>query len=93
MVLLKLFVRWEGDHPVWILDIEDSKTILELKQMIAKHYNYTYTGFNIINGDDTIDSSKNNCTLKECGIKRMIRLAENYDPAHFYNLISFEQNN
>lgn len=82
-MLLKLFIRWEGDHPVWILDIDDSKTILDLKKEIAKHYNQTYTGFNILNGNDVIDSSKNNATLSECQIKRMIRLAESYDPGNF----------
>lgn len=82
MSTISLFIRWEGDHPIWTLDIEDNKTILELKKRIASHYGFTYTGFNVMNGDNVIDSSKNNLTLKECEIKRMVRLAENYDPAN-----------
>ena len=82
MSIIPLFIRWEGDHPIWTLNIEDDKTILQLKQSIASHYGFTYTGFNILNGDEVIDSSKENLTLKNCGIKRMIRLAENYDPAN-----------
>ena len=61
----------------------DSKTILELKIEIAKHYNQTYKGFNILNRNDIIDSSRNNVALSDCQIKRMVRLAESYNPGNF----------
>jgi len=56
--------------------------ILNLKEKIAAHYNSNYTGFNIINGDDVIDNDQNNSTLSQKSIKRIVRLAENYDPAN-----------
>ena len=80
MSKMKVIIRWEGDHPLWTLEIEVNKTILELKQSIASHYNSTNTGFNIIIGDEVIDSSKDNYTLKDCGIKRIIRLPYDYIP-------------
>lgn len=72
-------VVWKNTKP-FPLDIDESKTILELKTQIAKHFNETYTGFNILNGIDIIDSSQNSSTISSCGLKRMIRLPDNYNP-------------
>lgn len=79
---MKLIIAWKNQRP-FQLEIEGSKTILQLKQEIAKHYNETYTGFNILSGNDIIDSSKNNNTLAQCGLKRLIRLPDNYEPGVF----------
>lgn len=79
---MKLIIAWKNQRP-FQLEIEGSKTILQLKQEIAKHYNETYTGFNILSGNDIIDSSKNNNTLDQCGLKRLIRLPDNYEPGVF----------
>ena len=76
---MKLIVAWKNKKP-WQLEIDGNKTILELKQIIANHYNETYTGFNILNGNDIIDSSGNSKTLEQCGLKRLIRLPDNYEP-------------
>ena len=76
---MKLIVAWKNQKP-FQLDIDENKTILQLKQEIAKHYRETYTGFNILNGNDIIDSSGNGKTIKECGLKRLIRLPDNYEP-------------
>lgn len=81
MTIINLFIQRPG-HPLWTLSIDDSKTILNLKEKIAAHYNSNYTGFNIINGDDVIDNDQNNSTLSQKSIKRIVRLAENYDPAN-----------
>lgn len=76
---MMLIVVWKNKTP-FKLDIEESKTILELKQKIASHYNETYTGFNILNGTEIIDSTKNTCTISSCNINRLIRLPDNYEP-------------
>lgn len=79
---MKLIIAWKNQRP-FQLEIEGSKTILQLKQEIAKHYNETYTGFNILCGNDIIDSSKNDNTIEQCGLKRLIRLPDNYEPGVF----------
>lgn len=80
---MKLVVAWKNQRP-FQLEIDGSKTILQLKQEIAKHYNEKYIGFNILSGNDIIDSSSNNKTLDECGLKRLIRLPDNYEPGDLY---------
>jgi len=80
---MKLIVAWKNQRP-FQLEIDGSKTILQLKEEIAKHYKEKYTGFNILSGNDIIDSSRNNCTLDECGLKRLIRLPDNYEPGVLY---------
>jgi hypothetical protein len=76
---MKLVVAWKNQKP-FKLEIDGTKTILQLKEEIAKHFNEKYTGFNILSGTDIIDSSSNNKTLDECGLKRLIRLPDNYEP-------------
>lgn len=81
-----LVVVWKNTKPFKI-DIDDSKTILELKTQIAKHFNGTDTGFNIINGIDIIDSSQNNKSISACRLKRMIRLPDNYKPGDLNEIL------
>lgn len=76
---MKVIVVWKNQKP-WALEIDENKTILQLKTEIANHYKEKYTGFNVLNGNDLIDSSCNSKTLKECKIKRLIRLPDNYEP-------------
>lgn len=76
---MKLVIVWKNQKP-WHLEIDGNKTILQLKTEIANHYNETYTGFNVLNGNDIIDSQSNSKTLNECKIKRLIRLPDNYEP-------------
>ena len=68
-----LIVYWKNNKP-FKLDINGEKTLLDLKKEITKHFNENYTGFNVLNGNDIIDSSKNSHTLNSLGIKRLIRL-------------------
>ena len=74
-----LIVVWKNKPP-FKLEIDGTKTILELKKQIAQHYNETYTGFNILNGTEIIDNTKDNSTITSCNINRLIRLPDNYEP-------------
>ena len=76
-------ICWRNNKP-FKLEIDGQKTILDLKKQIACHFNETYTGFNVINGTDIIDSSKNNCSISYCGLNRVVRLPDNYNPGHAY---------
>ena len=62
------------------IDIDQKKTILDLKKEIAKHLNSSHTGFNILNKNEIIDSKKNSETIESCNIGRLIRLPVNYNP-------------
>lgn len=86
---MMLIIYWKNNKP-FKLEISDSKTLLDLKKEIANHFNENYTGFNIMNGNDIIDSSKNSCTLRELGIKKLIRLPLDYNPGNntFFNIIN-----
>ena len=79
---MMLIIYWKNNKP-FKLEISDSKTLLDLKKEIAKHFGENFTGFNIMNGNDIIDSSKNSSTLSELGIKRLIRLPLDYNPGNF----------
>lgn len=79
---MQLIVYWKNNKP-FKLEITDSKTLLELKKEIAKHFNQSYTQFNVLNGTDIIDTSKNSLTLRSLGIKRLIRLPKDYNPGNF----------
>lgn len=74
-----LIVYWRKNKP-FKLDINEYKTVLELKKQIAGHFNQSHTQFNIMNGNDIIDSTKDSCTLKSLNIKKLIRLPPNYNP-------------
>ena len=76
---MMLIVVWKNKPP-FKLEIDGTKTILELKKQIAKHYNETYTGFNILNGTEIIDNTKNASSISSCSINRLIRLPDNYEP-------------
>lgn len=76
---MKLIIVWKNQKPFQI-EIDPSKTILELKKKIAEHYTETYTGFNILNGTDLIGSDKENSSISSCGIARVIRLPDDYNP-------------
>ena len=80
---MKLIVAWKNQKP-FQLEIDGKKTILQLKEAIAGHFSEKYTGFNILCGKEIIDSSKNNQTLEQCGLKRLIRLPDNYEPGNIY---------
>ena len=75
---MMLIIYWKNNKP-FKLEISDSKTLLDLKQEIAKHFGENFTGFNVLNGSELIDSS----TLRELGIKRLIRLPLDYNPGNF----------
>ena len=79
---MMLIIYWKNNKP-FKLEISDSKTLLDLKKEIANHFGENFTGFNIMNGNDIIDSSKNSSTLRELGIKRLIRLPKDYNPGNF----------
>ena len=84
-----LIVSKVGERPCCI-SVEDSITLLELKKKIAEHYNTRITSFDILNGNEIIDSSKNDKTLKELNIKRLIRIPENYNVGGFIDNIKNE---
>lgn len=77
--LRKIIVVWKNQNP-WLLEIDENKTILDLKKIIAKHYNLEEGEFNILNGNEIIDNESDSKTIAECEIKRMIRLPDNYEP-------------
>ena len=62
------------------IEISSDESILTLKQLIADHFNLTYTDFNILSGKDIIDNLRNNCSIKSCGLKKVIRIPDNYEP-------------
>ena len=78
---MMLIIYWKNNRP-FKLEISEYKTLLDLKKEIAEHFGENYTGFNIMNGNDIINSSKNSCTLKELCIKKLIRLPLDYNPGN-----------
>lgn len=79
MAIISLKIIWNNHRPFEIT-IDDSCSILELKRKIAQHFNETYDQFNIMNGKELINNSKNNCTIKSCELKRIVRLCKDYNP-------------
>lgn len=82
--LMKIIVVWKCQKP-WKLKIDENITILDLKKLIAEHYNLKFNTFNILNENKIIGSQSDSKTIIEYGIKKMIRLTDNYEPG-----ISFE---
>lgn len=76
-----IIVSQKNERPFKI-DIDPSKTILDLKKLIAEHLNIRHTDFNILNNNDIIDESKNSETIEKCKIQRLIRLPLNYNPGN-----------
>lgn len=85
MVIVTFSIVWKNNKPFKVT-IDNTKTILDLKKEIAKHYGETYTGFNIMNGVKTIDSSSDNCTIQSCGLNRVVRCMDNYNPGMALNI-------
>jgi hypothetical protein len=79
MTIKKFIITWK-DHQPFPVEIDDSKTILDLKQLIAKHHGQSYTDFIILNGVEPIDNSKNGNTIVSCGLNRVVRCCDNYNP-------------
>lgn len=77
--LKSIIVVWKNQNP-WKLEIDENQTISELKKKIAEHYNLEYNSFNILNGNKIFDSTSDNKTILECGIKRIIRLPDSCVP-------------
>jgi len=75
------FITWKGHKPFQLV-IDDQKTILDLKIMIAAHHNETYTGFNIFNGIEEIGNDKNSCSIATCKLNRVVRCADDYNPGY-----------
>ena len=82
MTIKDFVITWKNNKP-FKLQIDDQKTILDLKKLIAAHHNQTYTGFNIINGIVEIKSDKNNSTIASCGLNRIVRCTDDYNPGKF----------
>ncbi len=76
---MKLIVVWKNKIP-FKLEIDGTKTILDLKKKIATHFNEIFTGFNILSGTEIIDNTKEGRTIESCGINSLIRLPDNYEP-------------
>lgn len=81
MTIKILFIAWKNNKP-FRLEIDDQKTILDLKKMIAAHHKETYTGFNIINGIEEIGNDKNSCSIATCKLHRLVRCADDYNPGY-----------
>lgn len=81
MTKQKYVITWKNNKP-FSIEIDDQKTILDLKKLIASHHKETYTGFNIINGIIEIGSDKNNNTIASCGLKRIVRCTDDYNPGN-----------
>ena len=81
MTVKTLFVTWKNNKP-FKLEIDDQKTILDLKKMIAAHHKETYTGFNIINGINEIGNDKNGCSIASCRLNRVVRCTDDYNPGY-----------
>lgn len=54
----KFYITWKN-HQNFKIEIDDQKTILDLKKSNAAHHGRTYAWFNIINGINEIESDKN----------------------------------
>ena len=85
--MVKFIVVWKNNTTLK-LEVDIDITLLELKKKIAEHYNQTYTGFDVLNGNDILDSSKNNATLRELNMNRVIRIPQNYEPGGDENTFS-----
>ena len=81
MTIKTLYITWKNNKPFKLV-IDDQKTILDLKKMIASHHNETYTGFNIINGIEEIGNDKNSCTIATCNLNRVVRCTDDYNPGY-----------
>ena len=77
----RLFICWKNTNP-FKLEIDDQKTILDLKKMIAAHHKETYTGFNIMNGIEEIGNDKNSWSIATCKLNRVVRCADDYNPGY-----------
>lgn len=78
-----LIVSQKNEKPFKI-DIDPTKTILDLKKVIAEHLNLRHTDFNILNKNEIIDETKNSETIQGCKIEKFIRLPLNYNPGRKY---------
>ena len=88
---IKLIFTKRGSKP-FIINIDQNKSLLELKKEIASKFNSTYTGFNLLNNLDIIDHTKDFCSIKECGIKRVVRISDNYNPGFCKKILFLKGN-
>ena len=90
-MIITLIVVFKNKLP-WKISVDDGITLLELKMQIAEHYNNNrYCSFNIVNGIDIFGFEQNDKTLKELNIKRLIRIATDYNPGASIDNIKNEQ--
>ena len=68
------------NNPPLKINVDPNITVLELKKKIADCFHITDTGFHFYYGNEIIDNSKNNMTLKELNIRSIIRLPVYYNP-------------
>ena len=78
--MLKIIISNDSEEP-FMIEIDESKTLLDLKKLIAKNFNSLYTGFIILNGNEALNSNSNNKKLKDLNIKRILRICNIYLPA------------
>ena len=68
---MKLIIAYKNNKP-WSIEVDPQITLLELKRKIAEHCKRANTNFNIINGIEILDSSKNNEKLSSLGLGKII---------------------
>ena len=78
-----IVVIWK-DTKTFKINIDPKKKVIELKEEIARHFGAKPNDFNILNGTEIIDNSRNFETIESCNIKRIIRLPPNYNPGYLY---------
>ena len=82
MTIKTFIITWKNHQPFKI-EIDDQKTILDLKKLIAAHHGQTFTGFNIMNGMVEIKIDQDNSTIQSCGLNRIVRCLDDYNPGKF----------
>ncbi len=78
---MQLIVTQKNEKPFKI-EIDPTKTILDLKMLISQHLNIRHTSFNILSKNEIIDETRNSQTIQECKIEKLIRLPLNYNPGN-----------
>jgi hypothetical protein len=81
MTIVKFIVTWRNNKP-FPIEIDNQKTILDLKKLIAAHHGQTYDQFIIMNGVVPIGNDKNNCTIESCKLNRIVRCTDDYNPGN-----------
>ena len=79
-----LLISFKGKK-IWKLNIDNNRTLLDLKNQIINHYDLGNKKINIKNGNDILDEASDSKTLADLNIVKYVQVIQVYKPGIFFD--------